>query len=243
MRLHVFGIIVGLAALCSCEGGKGPLVSFSDSGCKGHQEDGALSFLYAPLDAADYPGLQCISYGLTEAGLGVDLFNFEGACGAEWEGVAAVDGAAITVGVTNPGCMIGGCGSCIYDWAFEVEGVSGGADLALTFSVETCPGEEAPTEGTVALPAATLGQGLMCRYASWGTLEWLGLVGTLNTPCGESSMLEEPITCEGDLECASVGEDGRDICVAACADVSECPLPDIMLCEANLCVLDPAVGW
>jgi hypothetical protein len=56
-------------------------------------------------------------------------------------------------------------------------------------------------------------------------------------------MLEEPIVCEGDLECAPVGQDGNDICVQPCADVSECPLPEIMLCDANLCVLDPAVGW
>jgi hypothetical protein len=122
--------------------------------------------------------------------------------------------------------------------------VSGGADLALTISIEACPGESPPETEAVALPAATLGQGLFCRYASWGTLEWLGLVGTLNTPCGGSEMSEEPIACAGDLACEPVGEDGRDVCVQTCGDVSDCPLPEIMLCdEAGRCVLDPAVGW
>jgi hypothetical protein len=242
-RCLVAAVVLGLA-LWSCDSRKSPLVSFSDSGCKGHLEDGALSYLYAPLDAADYPGLQCISYGLTEAGLAVDLFNFSSACGPEWEGVAAVDGAAVTVGVTNPGCLLAACGSCIYDWALEVEGVVGGADIDLTISVEACPGEQAAETETLSLPAETLEQGLLCRYASWGTLEWLGLVGTLNTPCGDSEMLEEPIVCAGDLECAPVGEDGREICVQPCADVSDCPLPETMLCDdAGRCVLDPAVGW
>jgi hypothetical protein len=238
-RLHFVPVALCLA-LFACQSEKGPLVSFSDSGCKGNQEDGALSYLYAPLDAADYPGLQCVSYGLTEKGLAVDLFNFSSACGPEWEGVAEVDGASVTVGVTNPGCVMADCGSCLYDWAFEVDGVATDGSVDLTVSVETCPGEEPPATENVTLPAETLGQDILCRYADWSTLFWLGYGGTLHTPCGT---LAEVVTCEGDLECTPVGQDGNDICVQPCDAVADCPLPDIMLCDANLCVLDPAAGW
>ncbi|MCK9463268.1 MAG: hypothetical protein M0R80_26920 [Proteobacteria bacterium] len=236
-------LLVACLALAACGDEPGSL-AFSDSGCKGPQADGVLSYLYAPLDAADYDGLQCVSYGATAGGdFAVDLFNFDAACGPVWDGVAAVDGAAVTVGVTNPGCVVADCGSCIYDWAFVIEGVSTGADVELTISVETCPGEELPVTETASLPAGTLGQGLKCRYASWGTLEWLGFVGTLHTPCGALATAEDVIACEGDLVCAAAGEGGREICVAPCGTVADCPLPDIMLCQVNLCVLDPAVGW
>jgi hypothetical protein len=154
IRCLVAAAVLGLG-LSGCDSEKSPLVSFDDSGCKSHQEDGALSYLYAPLDAADYSGLQCISYGLTDGGFAVDLFNFNSACSVEWEGVAAVDGASVTVGVTNPGCNVGGCGACIYDWAFEVEGVSAGADIDLTISVEACPDGGEPLTETVSLPAET----------------------------------------------------------------------------------------
>jgi hypothetical protein len=231
------------AALClaffACQSEKGPLVSFGDSGCKDPLADGVVSYLYAPPDAADYAGLQCISYGTgAGGGFAVDLFNFSSACGPEWEGVAEVHGASVTVGVTNPGCVMADCGSCIYDWAFEVDGVGGGADVDLTISVEACPGDQAPVTETVSLPSETLVQGLLCRYADWSTLDWLGYGGTLHTPCGAAGF-----TCAGDLVCAPVGEDGSEICVAPCDTVADCPLPDLMLCAANRCVLDPAVGW
>ena len=243
MKLREIGSIIGLAALCACGEEPGAL-AFRDSGCKSPEADGALSYLFAPLDAADYPGLQCISYGTTGGGgFAVDLFNFDAACGPEWEGLAEAGAGAVTVGVTNPGCVVADCGSCLYDWAFELDGVEGGAAIELTISVEVCPGEDPPLTETASLPAETLGQGLLCRYASWGTLEWLGFVGTLHTPCGALASTEEVIPCEGELECESVGEGGREICVAPCAVAADCPLPDIMLCNANRCVLDPAVGW
>ena len=107
---------------------------------------------------------------------------------------------------------------------------------------------------TIVIPAAAIesrakrpderGAAVLVAPHSSDAFGWPIQWGTLHTPCG---VLDHgptgEIACDTDLVCAPVGESSHNICVRPCATVGDCPLPEIMLCADNLCVLDPAVGW
>lgn len=237
----------------SGDGGSGALSNFSASECKKE----SAQALYASLTRAlvtgvasgDYEGLKCVSWDAgADGGAKIDLINFESACGPKWQGGATVgEGNALALAVDNPGCMLAGCGSCIYDWSFAVTGLTAGKDIALVMKVNACPDDATSTNNvsySVTIPAAATPKGIMCRYADWGALNWqvmsLGTAGQLHMPCAGletdagTPPCDEGLTCEK-LAPGSYG-DGA-ICLKSCTADADCPLTDLISCQSGLCKL------
>lgn len=223
--------------------GGGELVSFKGSACKKEGTAGALT-----ADEA-YAGLQCIRWKSDNAGVvKIDLLNFEGACGAEWKGEAKTVDGGLELRSVNPGCLLAACGSCIYDWSFEVK-ASTEADLPLSIVTDPCPGEQTPTTVTATLPLSTLDEGELCRYADHGALGWqassLGTCGKAYMPCKTTDGMCQGATgeapCDTGLTCADGAKAGDQVCHAPCTGDAECAPAGIMSCQNGFC--RPAKPW
>lgn len=116
--------------LASCEGTEtdNPLVDFERSGCKNHG-DTALTF--ASDRAASEPlgtdtahdGLYCLEYDYDEEQklLDVQVFNYPSACGSGFTGASATSREGwLTLSVQRSSCMVARCGSCLFDFSFQV---------------------------------------------------------------------------------------------------------------------------
>lgn len=219
------------------------MAAFEGSGCK--KESSTTSGTIAqPLTEDDvYAGLQCVKWDTIDGGFRIGLTNFEGACGAEWQGQVATQGQDVELRLVNPDCMIAACGSCIYDWTFDVRmSASEGGD---TFSlvVDPCPGEQAPDVESVQLPLATEPSGELCRYADAHALGWqasaLDTCGAAYMPCREASGMcgmgstAEP--CDPDLVCTEGTTEGVGICHAACQTDADCVPETQMKCDGTVC--------
>ncbi|MDD5306219.1 MAG: hypothetical protein PHU25_02750 [Deltaproteobacteria bacterium] len=245
---RLVSVLVAFAALSGaafgCDGGKGDgaLASFSGSECKKDGYEGLLMPLLTLPSSGGYDGLQCISWKRAADGtLEVDLVNFPGACGARYEGEAALENAhTLRLAALNPSCEIASCGSCIYDWSYEVEGVAADADLKLVMEENACPdGEEGARVDEATIPKARLSAGIMCRYVDSGVMEWVAGCGALHLPCGTGSGMcpEEPVPCQGDLVCNATGVGSDEVCMQPCSTSSQCPLPDVLTCDGEVCRL------
>lgn len=238
------GICVMMLAACSLA--DTPLVSFNDSGCKGGDSRPLTAGLVSQggalltKDSADLDGLTCFSWDATGATLKIDCINFRDGCGVTWSGDATVeDGNAVTL-FAKDDCMRAACGSCIYDWSYEVKYVNPGRDVRLTL----VKGGSCNPDGTVpfsaTLPLSSMSSGVLCRYSGNGL--WPdALSGSLHRPCrdsGDSSSDSTP--CDEGLVCASTSDmngDPVDLCLAACAADTDCPLDGLLKCEEGLCNL------
>ncbi|HUT77396.1 MAG TPA: hypothetical protein VM285_06905 [Polyangia bacterium] len=226
--------------------------SFESGPCKKEvaAEQAAVPvFLLTPWNGDDLMGLTCIAWAPgTETGdVGLDLLSFPGACGAEWQGEGSIDGVDIELRVYNLGCMLAGCGTCIYDWSFGLHDVEDAASISLGIEVDQCPGEGESETCSATLPGPLSAAGIVCRWTDAGALEWhageAGTCGALHMPCGDSEICGEldPGQCLGDLQCADRG-DGAEVCLALCIEDADCLPAGMMSCgDDNLCRLDE--GW
>lgn len=226
----------------SSSSGGGSLVSFAGSACK-KEGNSALTAEDA------YAGLQCVRWKTLESGtVKIDLLNFEGACGAEWKGQAKEVDAGLELRLVNPSCLLAACGSCMYDWAFEVK-AKAGADLPLSLVTDPCPGEQPEEKVTATLPLSSAADGELCRYASHGGLGWqasaLGTCGKAYMPCrsgggmcDNSGGLPE---CETGLTCADGASATEKVCHATCTGDGDCLPAGTMKCDGGLC--RPAKTW
>ncbi len=226
--------------------------SFAGGPCKKEvaAEQAALpTFLLSPWNGDDLMGLTCIAWAPGDAAgdVGLDLLNFPGACGAEWEGEGGVDGAAVHLRVYNPGCMLAACGICIYDWSFGLDGVEDASAVDLVVEVDPCPGEQEPEVHSATLPGPLSTEGIVCRWTDIWALEWhsgeAGTCGELHMPCGDDEICGslDPGQCLGDLQCADRG-DGDEVCLAPCVEDGDCLPAGMMSCgDDGLCRLDE--GW
>jgi hypothetical protein len=247
--IHLALLVSLLAWACN---GEGNTTAFEGGPCKKEAaaEQGALpGFLLTPWNGDDLLGLTCIAWGPGDGAgdVGLDLLNFPGACGAEWAGEGGADGAAISLRVYNPGCMLAACGTCIFDWAFGLEGVEDGASVSLALDVDPCPGEQEPETYTATLPGPLSTEGIVCRWTDKNALEWhaaeTGTCGALHMPCGDDEICGSlaPGECLGDLQCADRG-DGDEVCLAPCAGDADCLPSGMVSCgDDGLCRLDG--GW
>lgn len=235
----------------------GPLAAFGNSGCK--KEILAVSAgtanTFSPIDAGglwygdEVAGLKCVAWELSSDGrLKVNLINFEGACGAEWQGQATVDSTGLRLGLANPQCYR--CGTCIYDWSFEVTGISGNQNLPLTINIETCPGEQNLITASVVLPLSAQPSGIKCRYADFSALALqatsLGTCGTTGMPCTGTAMCSSldasaALSCQGALNCTDNGNPSQLICAKACSSDADCGPSGITSCQGSFC--RPANIW
>ena len=243
------GTVSVLVAACSSDDSSsskpkdGTLVAFQGSACK--KESGQA------LTAQDaYAGLSCVRWkpGSSSGSLKIDLTNFEGACGAEWKGQATEVDGALELRSVNPSCSLAGCGSCMYDWSFEVK-VDTQKDLPLSLVTDPCPGDQPPETQTTTLPLSSTPQGELCRYASTGGLSWqagsLGTCGQAYMPCRSPNGMCQPAgsepPCDAGLTCADAAKAGDQVCHATCKADGDCTIAGILTCQAGLC--KPAKPW
>lgn len=219
------------------------LVSFQGSACKKESGGQALTANEA------YAGLQCIRWKPIDAStLKIELLNFEGGCGAQWKGESHVTDSGLELRVVNPGCMLAACGSCMYDWSFDVHAAKD-ADLALSMVEDPCPGQQTPTTVTATLPLSTTPEGELCRYASHGGLGWqassLGTCGQAYMPCrNPNDMCSQGSAadpCEAGLTCADGASSSEQVCHAPCTTDADCAPTGILTCQTGLC--RPAKPW
>jgi len=247
--LSALTLTLGLVAACgsddaSSSSSDGAFVSFAGSACKGGSANGGA------LTAEEaYAGLQCVRWKTLDGGkLKVDLLNFEGGCGAQWKGQATELDGGLELRLVNPGCMLAACGSCIYDWSFEVR-AKGGADLPISIVTDPCPGEQTPDTDSATIPLGATPEGELCRYADHGALGWqamsLSSCGKAYMPCRVKGGMCDPSggepECDTGLTCADGASATEKVCHAPCKVDGDCQPSGTMKCDAGLC--RPAKPW
>lgn len=222
---------------------------FSSSACK--RESGSqgvkahLRDLRVIQDQDGLAGLTCVAWQrVAGGGLLLDLYNYEGACGATWtgDGAMAANGT-LEIHVDNPGCAIARCGKCLYDWSLALPvALPEGQTVAVSVAVDTCAGQQATQ-----YVSATLGSestGIRCGLADYGALveqaATLGTCGQAGMPCVGSLLcgsggFSSTGTCGAGLVCDSSAAPDQPVCLVPCATSSDCPRPDVFLCQDGLC--------
>jgi hypothetical protein len=243
------GLAVVLVTGCSDEkqGSGSALLDFANSGCKRERaenlaSEGVVARTGQPWVSTQYAaetsGLKCIAWEAGAPGrLTVDLTNFEEACGAEWQGSAGYDPrTGLTLALTNPDCRIAKCGSCVYDWSFDVAVPDGSGPIPLRISIDRCPGEQEITSYTASLPTARP-SGILCRSANWYALEQqcseLGDCGTLGMPCGTT--VDMDVSCTAGLECVNASGSSDTVCIEPCGSDADCGTTGALSCEDGVC--------
>jgi len=227
-----------------------PLLAFHGSDCKKElpigtksvpAPDGGTSEAGKAVFDTSYDGLQCIAWQRLDSGaFRFELGNFPNSCGIEdWKGTASVaDDGSIALHAVNSECRAAACGSCLYDWAFDVRGVPANTDAHLLVSVvnddgSLCPSNIPPYDVTI--PTKDAAQGIVCRPADHSALFWqagaLGTTGKLNMPCDA----ETP--CVTGLVCGPLAGPDDLRCLAPCSGDSDCPLPEVLTCHEGTCQL------
>lgn len=214
--------------------GGGTLVGFTGSKCKKESGGSALTAAEA------HAGLECVRWKPSGEGLQIDLSNFEGACGASWQGVAKQSEKGLELRATNPSCLLAACGSCMYDWSFQVK-VDTTSDLALDLVTDPCPGQQTPETESLTLPLSKSAEGELCHYASYGGLSWqagaLGQCGQAFMPCQKAGGMCDGTgaPCQAGLECAPGASATEEVCHPTCTTDTDCALSGILSCKAGLC--------
>ncbi len=234
--------------LASCSSSGGAPGSFSSSACKKETAESRMPRVRSwkvLASEAGLDGLRCVAWERTgDDRLLLDLYNFEGACGAEWTGEGALTAnGTLAVQIDNPSCRIAGCGSCLYDWSLDLRvGLPANQSIGLDVAVNPCTGEQAAAHVAAALgPEAT---GIRCSLASYGALSWQastkGTCGQAGMPC-EGSLLcgsgspTSTGTCAAGLVCDSTGAVNEPVCLVPCVTLAECPRTDVYTCQAGAC--------
>jgi hypothetical protein len=217
-----------LASLASCAGGTetdnpATLKDFSSSSCKSRAGDPGQQALVAESDAE---GLQCIEW-LTNASGSVTLrlLNFPEPCGDDYQGSANLtqDGT-LELAVHKGSCEVFRCGTCVFDFQFEVSSVAQDRALSLRTGSAVCKSEPTTFDDTVSLPIDQQPSGVVCRYLERNAVEQYGRArgncGERNMPCGSCTGTDTQ-TCAADLTCTAVA-DNDSRCLSACTTDDDC---------------------
>lgn len=195
-------------------------------------------------DASRYRGLHCVAWQAREDGtLALEILNFGGGCGVEWEaGRARVSEDEVALTLRNALCAVAGCGGCIYDFAFEVEGVDVTRSLTLRLDTDDC--ERVTEAERLTLPLDEQAEGMVCREQA--SLVGLQLVcdGPHLPPCADRGVPEcGPGACgddpslrcvEGALDRGAIGS--YPLCLTRCEVDGDCGL-ELDTCRDGLCRL------
>lgn len=223
-------------------------VAFAGGPCKKEVHAKRIFWsLFTQADEATLAGLKCVSYQqVTSDSLKIDLINFEGACGASWEGNAEVNEAGLTLNIVNPQGDVASCGWCIFDWSFEVTGLDMSENLKMAIIIDTIPEDDDLETIELTLPTGDQTEGLLCQWAHWHALEWqagaLGTCGTTHMPCDKDGSKGvcgevEDGPCNTGLACAAPYEGANSICMKSCEKDEDCPNTDALFCEKGYCQL------
>jgi hypothetical protein len=188
-------------------------------------------------DPHEYDGLYCYAWDRGADEVTIDVVNYVAGCTIFWTlGESRVDGDRISLGIHDPYCGTAGCGSCVYDFSFIVEGVDLDAPARIRVRETSCERPEI-LEPEVLLAIDERETGIICReQPTYAFEEQCGRAhlspcrasssgGTCNDGCGEG------LTCAEDES-----ENGGDLCLTACEDDADCPL-EVESCQDGACRL------
>lgn len=218
------------------------LGSFAKSACKKEPQAKSGSWTLGG-EPASYAGLECVRWAPIDGGFQIFLRNFDGPCGAEWEGSVKALASATELRVANPKCLLANCGSCIYDFTFDVKMTAAQGGDAFDLVMDTCPGQQDAKTVKVTLPLATQASGEICRYADYGALGWeamaLGTCGKAYMPCREDGGMgmcplgDGGAACDDGLTCEAGATADARVCQKACTKDDECEAT--MTCQTGFC--------
>lgn len=228
-----------LLAGCSATGGTetdnpaGPLKDFSSSGCKSRDEVSSSALTLA----SDLAGLSCVEWETQAPGLlQVKLHNFAEGCAEQYlgKGEIATDGA-LELSVYSTSCTALRCGSCLYDFEYELSGVATDAPLDLRLGSALCASQAATFDLSLTLPLDEQASGVVCRPAPQLVLQQYaanyGSCGAPNMPCGDCA--SDATTCGDGSMCTEVAS-GDSRCLSSCESDDDCIAN--LTCEAGVCV-------
>jgi hypothetical protein len=203
-------------------GNPATLEHFSASECKNEAPEAGQQAL---VRASDAEGLQCVQWSHDDAGvLQLELLNFPEPCGKKYLGAASLgkDGA-LELSVFKDTCDVLKCGSCVFDFEFQVKGVPADSALTLRTGSATCESKPITWDPELNLPFDEQPSGIQCRYLRRNTLEQYassrGTCGQRNMPCGGCESLEQ--VCAAGLTCSPVADNDMR-CLPSCEADDDC---------------------
>jgi hypothetical protein len=138
-------------------------------------------------------------------------------------------------------CIVAACGSCAYDFHFDVAPIDTSGTLEVALEEASCSDEDPKVLG-VSLPLDTQSEGVRCRFlGAVGFDQKCGIAraprctadySPSNTACDD----ENARLCGEGLVCVDGLDSSRGICVTACESDQDCPL-DIESCQSGACLL------
>lgn len=199
-----------------------PLLGFNGSDCKTKALDPGQQALVL---ASDADGLQCVEWQRSAEGtLALRLLNFPEPCADEYLGRAQLgsDGA-LELSVYKNICAAAKCGTCLFDFEFQVE-VSLDGPLELRIGVAACESQPVMFKDELTLPTDTELTGVVCRALERDALDWdartRGVCGERNMPCGDCQSVDTT-SCAAGLVCSELGAaDSR--CLESCESDDDC---------------------
>jgi hypothetical protein len=237
-KLLVWASLSVLSPVLGCTGGTetgnpASLTDFSSSTCKNKASSPAPQALTL---ASDADGLQCVEWTTSDSALQLRLLNFPEPCGEKYFGSATLTTAGtLELSVYKDICAVAACGSCVFDFEYELTGVPREAALPLRIGHATCESEPITFTDQLTLPLDDQPSGTTCRYMDAGALTWYagsrGTCGQRNMPCGDCN--QDLTTCEQDLVCTTLAmNDAR--CLTSCSSDDDCK-PGLTSCQDGAC--------
>jgi hypothetical protein len=238
MRAWVFlGMVMALVS-CGKSGGTetdnpaSPLKDFTGSACKNERAEPSQQALTL---ASALDGLQCVEWAKGDAGaLTIGLHNFPATCASGYDGAAvlAEDGALELSEQTE---VCSKCGSCVFDFSYDLVGISDEEPLTLRLSRPTCGSTTPSFDDELTLPIDEQPTGLVCRYVERTALEWYasgqGSCGGVNMPC--MNCRGQETTCESGTTCTEV-ESNDSRCLKNCESDDDC-VAGATTCVTGVC--------
>jgi hypothetical protein len=245
MKQHgALALVMTVFSATSCAGGTetdNPAVSvadFSSSSCKNRDVGGGQQGLRLETSP---DGLQCLTWTAETDALRIQLLNFPEPCGDRYLGAASLAGGALQLSVYKDSCQVLRCGTCVFDFDFELGGVDESRPLALQLGSAVCETEPTAFGDELTLPLDEQPSGARCRYLERSAVEQYGrergTCGTANMPCGDC-MSADQASCAAGTTCTEVA-DGDARCLAPCESDDDC-VPGVTACTGGFC---RAPGW
>lgn len=239
MKRLISGFFVALLGV-SCSGGSetgkpATLKDFTSSACKSRAADPGQQAL---VSASDAEGLQCVEWAENaDDTLTVRLLNFPEACGDDYLGTAktAADGT-LELAVHKSTCDVLRCGTCVFDFEYELVGVDVKHELSIHLGSAICASEPMTFSDEVTLPLDRRPNGAVCRYLSRSAVEQYGrsrgTCGQRNLPCGTCDGTDTE-RCGTGLTCTAV-DDNDSRCLERCGSDDDCA-DGLTTCQDGLC--------
>src|SRR5262249_14326195 len=139
----------------------------------------------------------------------------------------------VALRAVNTKCLVAACGECIYDFRFDIDGFTPGADLPVKFGELNCPTDtETHWDYQGSVHIGTSDQGVVCRYLDRGLLEWNNLCGSANLICGTDHCTA---TCPAGLTCTAIDGASDTRCLKPCSADADCGSSGVLTCKDSFC--------